>query len=271
MAPAAMRYRTSSRFVRMPSTTSSDVLAELASLGTEQTLKTWRRHGVEGDAYGVLTSALEKIRKRIKVDHDLAGELWATGNHDARILATMIADPARFSRSELQGMAQELRNAVITDAFATLVSRSPHARELSAEWRRSDEEWIGRAGWLVLARLSREEGAITDEMLEEEVTVIECSIHARKNRVRDAMNSALIAIGIRNERLRAAALAAAAKIGPVEVDHGDTSCKTPDAAAYIAKSDAHNAARAERAEAKTTSLPNSGARALAAKGSARKR
>ena len=256
----------------MDSGSSSDILAELSSLGTEQTLKTWRRHGVEGEAYGVLTSALEKIRKRIGTDHALARELWNSGNHDARVLATLIADPARFSPGELQGMAHELRNAVITDAFATVVSRSSHARELSAEWRRSQEEWIGRAGWLVLARLSREKGAITDEMLEEEVTVIECSIHSRKNRVRDAMNSALIAIGIRNERLKAVALAAAATIGPVDVDHGDTSCKTPDAAASIAKTDATKSARAEKAvAAKSTSMSQSGAKALVAKGSARKR
>ena len=244
---------------RMPTTPATEMLAELASLGTEQTLKTWRRHGVEGDAYGVLTSALDRIRKRIKVDHDLARALWSSGNHDARILATMIADPARFSAGELQAMVAELRNPVITDAFATLASRSPHAREQSSEWRRSEEEWIGRAGWLVLARLCREEGALTDEMLEEEVTVIECSIHSGRNRVRDAMNSALIAIGIRNERLRAVALAAATKIGTVEVDHGDTSCKTPDAAAYIAKTGARSAAKAAKASA---------AKASAAKASA---
>ena len=49
------------------------------------------------------------------------------------------------------------------------------------------------------------------------------------------MNNALIAIGGRNAKLKKLALAAAKKIGKVEVDHGDTSCKTPDAAAYINK------------------------------------
>jgi hypothetical protein len=51
--------------------------------------------------------------------------------------------------------------------------------------------------------------------------------------VRDAMNSALIAIGIRNSHLEELALSAAQRIGKVEVDHGKTNCKTPDAAAYI--------------------------------------
>lgn len=59
----------------------------------------------------------------------------------------------------------------------------------------------------------------------------------------DAMNSALIAIGCRNAKLEKLAVAAAKRIGPVEVDHGDTSCKTPDAVAYIAKTWAHRAKR----------------------------
>ena len=65
------------------------------------------------------------------------------------------------------------------------------------------------------------------------LATIEGEIHARKNRVRDAMNSALIAIGIRNDALEEQALAAATRIGKVEVDHGETGCKTPDAADYI--------------------------------------
>ena len=65
------------------------------------------------------------------------------------------------------------------------------------------------------------------------LATVEAQIHTRKNRVKDAMNNALIAIGIRNGELEAAALAAAARIGKVEVDHGQTGCKTPDAADYI--------------------------------------
>ena len=64
-------------------------------------------------------------------------------------------------------------------------------------------------------------------------------IHSPPNRVRYAMNTALIMIGCRNAFLRAAAIAAARRIGPVEVDHGATGCKTPAAEAYIAQVVAH--------------------------------
>jgi hypothetical protein len=76
---------------------------------------------------------------------------------------------------------------------------------------------------------------LPDEYFENHLEMIERGIHSAKNRVRAAMNGALIGIGMRNSRLEKKALAAAARIGRVEVDHGETGCKTPDAAAYIRK------------------------------------
>ena len=76
---------------------------------------------------------------------------------------------------------------------------------------------------------------LPDSFFLEHLETIEREIHSRKNRVRHSMNGALIAIGLRNPKLEQRALAAAAGIGKVEVDHGETNCKTPDAAAYITK------------------------------------
>ena len=69
------------------------VIQELEELGTEQNRKIYRRHGVREDLFGVSFGNIRKLQKKIKTDHSLARELWATGNHDARILATMVADP----------------------------------------------------------------------------------------------------------------------------------------------------------------------------------
>ena len=118
------------------------------------------------------------------------------------------------------------------------------------QWSAARGEWIGRAGWLLLARLAMHDPELTDEDLKKKLVVIEREIHTRKNRTRDAMNSALIAIGLRNPSLKAAALAAAKKIGTVEVDHGETSCKTPDAAEYIARATARRKNAPKRAPSK---------------------
>ncbi len=226
--------------------TAAEILQELEELGSEQTRKTYRRHGVGDNQYGVSYAHLGALKKRIKQDHALAQQLWASGNHDARILATMIADPAQMDEAQLDPWVSSLQNYVETDAFAGLAGASPAARPFTEYWTTSDEEWPGSTGWQVLGQLALHDSALPDSYFAPYLATIERTIHTRKNRVRHAMNGAVIAIGTRNPALEAAALAAAAAIGPVIVDHGQTGCKTPDAAAYIRKTLARQTERAGR-------------------------
>ena len=226
--------------------TSEEVLRELESLGSEQTRKTYRQHGVKDDLFGVSYASFGRLQKRIKVDHALARQLWASGNHDARVLATMIADPAQMDAAELAAWVRDLTSYPISDAFAGLAARSPSVDAWMARWMSSDEEWIGRTGWLVLARRAQMADGVPAAELDARLGEIERDIHQRPNRVRDAMNSALIGIGVGHEPLRDRALAAAGRIGRVQVDHGDTGCKTPDAADYIRRTVARQAARPAR-------------------------
>jgi len=211
------------------------VLRELEGLGSEPTRRTYRRHGVTGEQYGVLYAPLGKLAKRLKTDQELARGLWASGNHDARILATMIADPAAMTGSELDKWISDVDNYVLADALAGLASRTPVARKKMEKWTRSTHEWVGRIGWGMLARLAMADTTLTDEDFDRYLAEIERRIHGSKNRIRDAMNMAVIAIGLRNAAFEKKAVAAAMRIGTVEVDHGDTGCKTPDAVEYITK------------------------------------
>ena len=77
--------------------TKSEALRELESMGTEQNRKLYQRHGVKGPAFGVSYANLGALQRRIRIDHPLALALWATGNHDARVLANMIAEPNSMS------------------------------------------------------------------------------------------------------------------------------------------------------------------------------
>jgi hypothetical protein len=89
-------------------------------------------------------------------------------------------------------------------------------------------------------------GGLPDDFLEETVDQIEKEIHAGKNRVKYAMNNALIAIGVSSSKLQKKAIEAAKRIGRVEVDHGETNCQTPDAVAYIQKMLEHRKRRRKR-------------------------
>ena len=220
------------------------LLQEMQSLGTAQNRKIYARHGVSSEQFGLSFANLKQLQKRIKRDHPLSLVLWNTANHDCRILATMIADPALVSDALLESWCRDLDNYIITDSFAGFAGRTSLARLKAEQWRNEDAEWPGRAGWHMTANLAMKDQDLPDDYFAELLDVTESRIHSRPNRVRDAMNNALIAIGIRNPALEALALEAASRIGKVEVDHGQTGCKTPDAASYIRRTLARRQAKA---------------------------
>ena len=211
----------------------SKVLAELESLGTAQNRKIYARHGVGEPMFGVSFAHLRKLGKKLRHDHDLAQALWASGNHDARVLALSVADPAQADPGEIETWAGEVDNYVLIDEFAAFVAATPHFGACADDWTERDGEWIASAGWSLVAQQALRGDGLPEGYFEERLAAIESRIGTAANRVRHCMNGALIAIGGRNEALRARATAAAGRIGPVVVDHGETSCKTPEAVPYI--------------------------------------
>lgn len=222
----------------------NEVMKELESFGTEQNRKVYTRHGVDTQMFGVSYANIEKLRKKIKRDHALSESLWNTGNHDARILATMIADPDQLTTKQVDSWSKDLTNYVITDAFVKLLGNSPLAQKKAEQWAKSKDEWIGSGGWLLIGIVASKENDLPDNYFEDYLKTIEDKIQTSKNRVKYSMNLALISIGLRNDKLEKKALAAAKRIGKVEVDHGETGCKTPIAAEYIAKVKQRKAAKA---------------------------
>lgn len=219
--------------------TLNEVMAELEAGGSAQTRKTYSRHGITEPMFGVSYALLGKLQKKIKRDHALALQLWATGNHDARILAIMIADPQAATSAQLDQWIADSNNYGLTDAIAGYVAQTPLALEKLKQWTQADGEWIETAGWGILGGIARSDPSLPDDFFKPYLDHIEAHIHTAKNRVRYNMNSAVINIGLRNAGLQTLAVDAAGRIGYVEVDHGLTNCKTPDAIAYIEKTLAH--------------------------------
>ena len=115
---------------------------------------------------------------------------------------------------------------------ADLAARSPAADATMKAWTSSADELTRETGYGILAARLKNGDALDAEPW---IARIEKEIHGSPNLARHAMNNALIAIGVFKPELRAKAVAAAKRIGKVELDLGDTSCVTPDAVAYIAK------------------------------------
>jgi 3-methyladenine DNA glycosylase AlkD len=230
--------------------TYTQVMTDLKKMGTAQNRKIYGRHGVGDNMYGVSFANLNKLQKAIKTDHGLAVKLWESGNHDARVLATMVADPGLLNSSTLDAWVRKLDNYVITDAFSSLAGKTPHARKKMEKWTKSKNEWVGRAGWSLMSRVAAHDEELTNDYFESYLSAIESDIHKSKNRVRDAMNMAVINIALRNSGMEKKAVAAAKRIGKVDVDHGQTSCKTPDAIDYIKKTKAYRAKKGAKARVK---------------------
>ena len=231
-----------------------DVLSELEAAGTAQNRKVYARHGAAQPMFGVSYKELGRIGKPLKVDHELAVDLWRSGNHDARVLALRIADPSAMTVALALDWLADVNNYILVEALGKLVAQSPVARPISDRLRDDSDEWPASLGWFIVACSAEQAELWTADELEALVRQINNEIDTRPNRVRHEMNGALIAIGLRDDALRRAVLATASEVCPVEVDHGETGCKTPDVAPYIERTLARRAAqaakRAERARAK---------------------
>ena len=208
-------------------------MADLHKAGTAQNRKVYARHGVKGTFFGVSFATLRTIARKARIDHDLARQLWATGNHDARMLATMIADPAALTASELDQWVRQVDNYVLADSFSALVARSPQAASRIDRWTRSKREFERRCGFGIIAAALKEGVSIYPALLDAAINQIEREIHSSANRAREGMNHALIAIGSFHDDFFDRALNTAGRIGKVEIDHGETGCKDFDAVQCI--------------------------------------
>lgn len=215
--------------------TLNETMTALEAEGTAQNRKVYTKHGAQEPMFGVSFATLGVLQKRIKVDHALALELWETCNHDARVLATMIADPSRLDDTLAEKLRTDLNSAPLADLVARLLARAPNPWRWIEPWTASPHDWTGQLGFDLIAHRALQDTECPDDWFLAQLARIETELHTRANRTRHAMNNALIAIGGRGGELQDAALAAADRIGKVVVDHGDTSCKTPDARGYILK------------------------------------
>ncbi len=227
----------------MPMTV-KQTLAQLRELGSEGTKQIYLRHGASEPLFGVKFGDLNQLKKKIGVDQELAIGLWATGNGDAQTLALMVADPDAMKSSEIDAWLRSVSYELLLGMLAGLTAKTSFASAKWKKWSKSKSEKSLVAAYnLISSWLKEASNEVPRATIEEALERIESSIHDSPNLARQAMNNALIAVGVFREDYRSRAMEVAKNIGCVEVDHGETSCKTPDAAAYIKKAVTHNRKR----------------------------
>ncbi|MEY2562990.1 MAG: hypothetical protein QOH88_1183 [Verrucomicrobiota bacterium] len=218
--------------------TAKEILAELKPLGSQSYKKVMLNHGVKEPFFGVKISALQKLRKRIKTNYQLALDLYETGNYDAMYLAGLIADDARMTKKDLQRWIAKATNAPLASCtIAWVASGSPYGWELALEWIDSKKPLTAEAGWATLRSIvsTKDDSELDLAELKRLLERIRKSVHQAPNDVRSSMNSFIIAVGCYVKSLTETAIELGEKLGPISVDMGDTSCRVPFAPDSIRK------------------------------------
>lgn len=218
--------------------TADSILEELRPLGSESYKRVVARHGVREPFFGVKVEDLKKIQKRIKVDYQLALDLYATGNSDAMYLAALIADDARMTVADLDAWVEKAYCPLHSECtVAWVAAGGPHALEVAQKWIESETEMTACAGWSTLGSWVgiTPDKDIDTGLFERLLQRVQTMIHQQPNRVRSAMNGFVIAVGSSVPALTEAALSAGRAIGPDSVSMGETACQVPFAPDYIEK------------------------------------
>jgi 3-methyladenine DNA glycosylase AlkD len=190
------------------------LLDELRAMGSERDRAGMARYGINVEnAFGVSIYELRKVAKRLGTDHGLALALWDTGNHEARLLACFVDDPAAVTEAQLERWAADFDSWDVCDqATTSLFDRTPHAWRKAIEWAKRDDEWVKRGGFALMAGLAVHDRGAGDAAYRKLLPLVERRAFDGRNFVRKAVNWALRNVGKRNAALNAAAVACAERI-----------------------------------------------------------
>lgn len=196
----------------------ADIIAHLRSRRNETHVAGMRRFGIttRGELLGISVTELRVIARPYRRDHALALELWASGIHEARVLATLIEDPKQITRAQMERWARDCDNWAVTDSLAFVFDRAPFAEEKAHAWSRRKAEFVKRAGFSMMAGMAVHRKELADEVFLRFLAVIERESTDERNFVRKAVNWALRGIGKRNARLWRAAVAQAKRIRRID-------------------------------------------------------
>lgn len=195
--------------------TSQEIIARLESLADEKNAEGMRRYGISGSRIlGIRIPVLRALaRETGRKNHSLAQELWDYTIHEARILATMIDDPGQVDESLMETRVRDFDSWDLCDqCIMNLFEKTLHAWTKAFEWADREEEFIRRAGFVLMARLAVSDKQAPDDRFTPFFPVMVKYANDKRNFVKKAINWALRQIGKRNVILHEHAIACAYEI-----------------------------------------------------------
>jgi 3-methyladenine DNA glycosylase AlkD len=197
--------------------TAADVayaLAWLEKRGSKKNRDGMARYGIVArKVFGVSMGTIQSLAKELGRDHALSEALWKTGWYEARMLASLVGEPARVTPAQMERWSKGFDNWAVCDtATFVLWDRTPHAWTKVHEWSTRKEEFVKRAAFAMLASLTVHDKQAPDEPYLKGLKLIEHEASDDRNFVKKAVNWALRSIGKRNPALNKAAIAVARRL-----------------------------------------------------------
>lgn len=192
----------------------NDVLRTLRSYANPRNVEGMARYGItSAKAFGVSAPMIHDIAGKIGRNHDLALRLWLTGFLEARAIAGLIGDPAKVTKKLMNSWVMDFDNWAVCDGTCgNLFDKTPFAYDRALAWSKRKEEFVKRAGFVLVASLAVHDKQAPDDFFLKFLPVVRRESIDPRNFVKKAVNWALRQIGKRNIRLNAAAIKTARKI-----------------------------------------------------------
>ena len=194
------------------------MMTRLEALGSAANRTGMARYGINTErALGISVTTLKGVAREVGRDHALATRLWASGIHEARMLATLIDQPAQVSAAQMEAWVADFDSWDLCDgACGKLFWRTPHARDKIARWTAREPEFVRRAGFALIAWLAVHDKKAGDADFLGFLRLIEANADDERNFVKKAVSWALRQIGKRNQALNAAAVDCARRLAQRE-------------------------------------------------------
>ena len=195
-----------------------EIINKLKSLANPDAVKGMARFGISAkNTYGVSIPNLRKMAKEIGMNHDLAKRLWDSKIHEARILASMIGNPKMVTEGQMENWAKDFDSWDVCDqCCGNFFDKTIFAHKKAVEWSFREEEFVKRAGFVLMATLAVHDKKAEDENFLKFFPLMIREATDDRNFVKKAVNWALRQIGKRNLRLNKKAIKTAKKIKTIE-------------------------------------------------------
>jgi 3-methyladenine DNA glycosylase AlkD len=194
------------------------VLEKLKALANPEAVAGMAKFKVGGQhTLGISIPQVRNLARVIGQNHALAGQLWASGIHEARILASMIDPPQSLTEAQLEAWVKDFDSWDVCDQCCiNLFRRTPWAYQKAAAWSHRPEEFVKRAAFALMATLAVHDKKAADTVFLDFLPLIKQAAGDERNFVKKAINWALRQIGKRNAALNRAAVQAAEEIQRLE-------------------------------------------------------